>query len=73
MRTVSVGEAPSGMVTNTFPYDKWHDRYQEYYRTGLQHYLQSRGEDLRLNSQAHFPAFLKVLRRVHEPQPFGAC
>lgn len=58
--------APSAVVANAFPYDQWHDRYQEYYQTGLKLYLQSQGLDLQFLSRTHFPTFLKVLRRVRD-------
>lgn len=64
--TVPIDHDPSAVVANTFPYDKWHDRYQEYYQTGLRQYLQSQGLDLRVLSRTHFPTFLKVLRRVRD-------
>ncbi len=64
--TVAVDHAPSAVVANTFPYDQWHDRYQEYYQTGLKQYLHSQGVDLRFLSRTHFPTFLKVLRRVRD-------
>jgi hypothetical protein len=66
--TATVDQAARAVVTRTFPYDKWHDLYQEYYQTGLKLYLQSQGLDLHLVSHTHFPAFLKVLRQVrHAP------
>lgn len=68
--TVTVAPTPSLVVANAFPYDQWHDRYQEYYQTGLKLYLQSRGLDLNFLSRAHFPAFLRVLRRVRDASTF---
>lgn len=64
--TVAVDRAPSSVVAKTFPYDKWHDRYQEYYQTGLRQFLRSQGLDLRVLCRTHFPTVLKVLRRVRD-------
>jgi hypothetical protein len=65
MKTVAVDQAPSA-VASIFPYDQWHDRYQEYYQTGLRQYLQLYGSDLQVLHRTHFPAFLKGLRRVRD-------
>ena len=57
-------------MANTFPYDYWHDWYQEYYQQGLALYLQSMGLNLKLVSHAPFPAVLKLLRRVRDANSF---
>jgi hypothetical protein len=62
---MTIAQAPSA-VAKIFPYDQWHDRYQEYYQTALRLYLQSRGLELHILSRAHFPTFLKLLRRVRD-------
>ena len=58
------------VVANTYPYDAWHDRYQEYYQTGLRYYLQLCGSNLRVLHHSHFPSFLKRLRRVRDASTF---
>lgn len=47
-----------------FPYDYWHDWYQEYYREGLRRYLVESGSNFELLSDAKFPSFLRLLRSV---------
>jgi hypothetical protein len=66
MTNVAVAPNGSSVLAHTFPYDQWHDRYQEYYLAGLRQYLASQGVTLRLSSHTQFPAFLKVLRRVRD-------
>ena len=66
MWTVGNEQTPGGVLANTFPYDPWHDRYQEYYQTGLKQYLQLCGQDFRLVHHTRFPTFLKSLRRVRD-------
>ena len=66
MTNVAVDPNRRSVLAQTFPYDQWHDRYQEYYQTGLRQYLASQGVTLRLSSRSQFPAFLKVLRRVRD-------
>jgi hypothetical protein len=56
----------SEVLTNAFPYDYWHDLYQEYYRKGLALYLRSIGLNLKLASRQQFPTILKVLRYVRD-------
>ena len=54
MRAMAMDHAPRA-VASAFPYDKWHDRYQEYYQTGLRQYLQLYGSDLQVARRTHFP------------------
>lgn len=54
------------VVASTYPYDVWHDRYQEYYQTGLRQYLRLCGSDLRISHHTPFPTFLKRLRRLRD-------
>jgi hypothetical protein len=49
-----------------FPYDCWHDRYQEYYHKAFALYLRSIGKKFQLISRTHFPALLKLLRHVRD-------
>ena len=65
MRAMAMDQAPRA-VASAFPYDKWHDRYQEYYQTGLRQYLQLYGSDLQVARRTHFPTFLRGLRRVRD-------
>ncbi len=51
---------------NVFPYDDWHDRYQEYYQAGLALYLSSIGLKLERTSRAEFGPLLKLLRRMRD-------
>src|SRR3990170_7503334 len=66
MMTVAIDREPTAVVANTFPYDQWHDYYQQYYQTSLRQFLQSQGSDLHLLRRTHFSTFLKVLRRVRD-------
>ncbi len=54
------------VFASTYPYDPWHDQYQEYYQRGLRQYLQLCGSDLRVSHHTPFPTFLKRLRRVRD-------
>jgi hypothetical protein len=49
-----------------FPYDYWHDRYQEYYYKALALYLASIGGKFQSISRTQFPAILKLLRHVRD-------
>ena len=51
---------------HTFPYDYWHDRYQEYYYKALALYLDSVGGKFQSISRAQFPTILKLLRHVRD-------
>ncbi len=57
---------PAAVVAKAFSYDRWHDQYQQYYRTGLRLHLKDRGQDLRLLSRSQHPTVLKFLRRIHD-------
>jgi hypothetical protein len=46
-----------------FPYDYYHDRYQEYYREGLRRYLVQKGETFEVDSP-RFSTTLKKLRQI---------
>jgi hypothetical protein len=64
--TLLTDQQLAAVVANTYPYDLWHDRYQEYYQTGLRQYLRLCGSDLRVSHHTPFPTFLKRLRRVRD-------
>jgi hypothetical protein len=49
-----------------FPYDYWHDRYQEYYQAGLALYLSFIGLKLQRTPPADFSTLLKLLRRMRD-------
>lgn len=59
----------NAVVANAYPYDNWHDRYQEYYQKGLALYLKSIGLNLQLVTHAAFPTLLKALRHVCDANP----
>ena len=56
-----------------FPYDYWHDRYQEYYQAGLALYLSSIGLKLKRTPPADFSTLFKLLRRVLMPAHSIIC
>lgn len=56
---------------SSFPYDYWHDRYQEYYVDGLRRYLESRGGHLEAGSTAGARAWLRRLRTARYSHRVG--
>lgn len=57
-------QRPSSAVTWVAPYDYYHDRYQEYYSTGIRAALHELGCELQVRSIQRFPGLLRVLRRL---------
>lgn len=54
-----------GVRFSVFPYDHWHDRYQQYYQEGLRAYL-GRGTKVEPISNASFPRALRGLARLRD-------
>src|SRR5258708_5799141 len=63
MRPTVTAARLSGGRASLFPYDYWHDRYQEHYREGLRRYFVKQGGVLEVASP-RFPPILDKLRQV---------
>ena len=59
------------VVAHEFPYDYWHDWYQEYYRKGLQLHLADTGSKAKSISPSYFPSFLRLLRYIRDSHTLG--
>jgi hypothetical protein len=56
----------TGITAYSYPYDAWHDRYQEAYRLSLASALQNTAATLTLVSHSKCPTILKALRGAYE-------
>jgi hypothetical protein len=60
----------TGVTTWSAAYDYFHDRYQEYYATGLDEALRKRGVALTCNHLQRMPKLLRGLRRLRSSSRF---